>query len=94
MEIVGLITYRRHNVYIEHEGESFVVTMQENDFGWDIYVMNIDTACEIHSDNPLWKLLTDAADKHIHNIPDFDSAGFSKDNTTHHCDDLDCNCSI
>lgn len=78
MVVTDKITYHTHIVDIEHENETFSVRLGENDFGWDIIVLNVDTCDEMDDSDPLFAQLVDVAEQYIFNTPDTDSAGFTE----------------
>ena len=87
MLVTNIITYKTHVVDIYDEvGAMWSVTMAENDFGWDTKKVDTEGLDELDKNDELYQKLVDAA------LIAIDS--YDKGDGSHHCDDLDCNCSI
>lgn len=87
MLVTNIMTYKTHVVDIyDEEDTMWSVTMAENDFGWDTHIVDTEGLDELDKSEELYQKLVDAA------LVAIDS--YDKGIETHHCDDLDCNCSI
>lgn len=73
----SLMTYHTHVVDIETEKDTYSVTFVENDFAWDVRVLNVDECEEVEESDPIYSKLVDAAEQCIWNAPATDSAGFT-----------------
>ena len=74
----SITTYHIHVVDVETENDTYSVVFTENDFAWDIRVLNVDTCDEVEENDPIYNIVVSTAESAVWNEPEQDSAGFTQ----------------